>query len=37
MLTGMAELVDAVRASLRRKVDALAEDEWIFEGESGKT
>ncbi|MCJ1330666.1 hypothetical protein MMC10_007351 [Thelotrema lepadinum] len=30
------ELVDAVRASLRRKVEALAEDEWVFEGESSK-
>ncbi|KAI4148684.1 MAG: hypothetical protein LQ340_004992 [Diploschistes diacapsis] len=31
------ELVDAVRASLQRKVDALAEDNWIFEGDSKKT
>ena len=35
-LMGWTELVDAVRASLRRKVEALAEDEWVFEGESSK-
>ena len=27
----LLELLEAVRASLRAKVDALAEDDWMFE------
>ena len=30
-----AELFEAVRASLRRKVDGLADDNWMFERRAG--
>ncbi|KAL8746823.1 MAG: hypothetical protein Q9190_001228 [Brigantiaea leucoxantha] len=32
-----AELLNAVHASLRRKVDSLEEDNWIYEAEKSKS